>query len=1044
MAGLAPWLLCAAMPRATNPLPQLTIDRLRKALADIRARAPWLQRSLDLPVEAAPVASLLREHPTPAQAKRLVYKALRPGTVFGPPKGDWHQRWCRVRIPAPLAGERGRRFIEWRCQGEATAFLDGEPWAGLDSAHPVMPLPDRACVLHIDVGLYPTGGIWVPSHRNIDEFGARFDSCRMIVRDDKVWGLQFDFEILEQAVTMRLTEARLIPPWIGFHPPLEKLDPLTRLLLAAGDELCDAWADGVASLAAAAPKVMGRFPAETWQPTAMLLGHAHIDLVWLWPEIVTRRKGQHTAASTLRLMERWPEFTFLMSQPALYRMLEVDSPAQGKEIRKRIAEGRWEATGAFEVEPDNHLPCGEALARSLLIGQEKFRDLRGEPSTVCWIPDVFGYSAALPQILKLGGIDRFYTTKMSWSAVTKFPYTSFVWRGHDGSEVLTHLTTSPAGYNGNASVGEITEMIREHRQADVHPEMIQPVGFGDGGGGTTEEMLARARRLASLAGTPKAAWGTAEAFFDRLERVRAKLPVYQGELYLEYHRGTYTTQSDFKAAFRGLERALQVREAVRVALRAEPIGETSWRRLCFAQFHDAIPGSSIGLVYEQLGGELRARVADESAIAARELAASGNNPGYLAFNPLPLARRVVVELPLAAASLQTPDGLRLPVQPVGSGRGRRTLTVVDLPALGSERLLPQPAATASPLPAIEASARVLDNGLVRAEFDRAGGLRALTVDGRPMLLDAPAGLVLYRDVPANFDAWDIDHDALRKPLQGQPAMRLQVVEQGPVRAVLRGSATIGEASRVTVTWTVEAGSPWLQVEVEADWREDHRLLKFHCPTSYRGRQARFGCPFGSVTRPQLPGIAQDEAQWEVPGSRWAAVMDDDGTGLAVVSEAKYGFSCRDGDIGLSLLRAPKDPDPLADRGRHAMRFAIGAHRDAASADRPATAAWAELLFTPPLVVAGGEMAQPPFALDQLGSLVPSWVRPLDDGGFELRLHEVAGARGEAHLVLPHAGATVQSTDFLGRRLPGAQPKRIDQRTWSIAYKPYQIVTLRVR
>jgi len=1033
------------MSRVTNPLPQLTIDRLRKALGDFRARAPWVVRSADLAVEAAPVASLLREHASPAQAQRLAYKSLKPGSVFGPPKGDWHQRWCRVRIPAVQPGERGRRFIEWRCQGEATAFLDGEPWAGLDSAHPVMPLPDRACTLHIDIGLYPTGGIWVPNHRNIDEFGARFDACKLIVRDDRVWGMQFDLEILEQAITMRLTEARLIPPWIGFHPPLEKLDPLTRLLLAGAEELCDACGAGEKALAAAVPTVMGRFPAETWQPTAMLLGHAHIDLVWLWPEIVTRRKGQHTAASTLRLMERWPEFTFLMSQPALYRMLETDSPAQGKAIRKRIAEGRWEATGAFEVEPDNHLPCGEALARSLLIGQEKFRELRGEPSTVCWIPDVFGYSAALPQILRLGGIERFYTTKMSWSAVTKFPYTSFVWRGADGSEVLTHLTTSPAGYNGNASVSEITEMIREHRQADVHPEMIQPVGFGDGGGGTTEEMLGRARRLASLAGTPKAAWGTAEAFFDRMEQVRAKLPVYQGELYLEYHRGTYTTQSDFKASFRALERALQVREAVRAALRADPIGETSWRRLCFAQFHDAIPGSSIGLVYEQLGGELEARVDDESAIAERELAASGQNPGYLAFNPLPLARRAVVELPAFAAGVQTPDGLSLPVQSIGAGRTRRTLTVVDLPALGSERLLPQvtPSASGSVQPIAEATTRVLDNGVLRAEFDRAGRLVRLIVDGVEMLLDAPAGLALYRDLPANFDAWDIDHDALRKPLQGQPAMRLELAENGPVRAVLRGSAAIGEHSRIIMNWTIEAGSPWLQVTVEADWREDHRLLKFHCPTGYRGRQARFGCPFGSVTRPQLPGIAQDEAQWEVPGSRWAAVTDDDGSGLAMVSEAKYGFSCRDGDLGLSLLRAPTDPDPKADRGEHAMRFAIGLHRDRSTSERPATAACADLLFTPPLVVAGGEMAQPLFAFDRLGSLVPSWVRPLEAGGFELRLHEVAGSRGEAHLVLPNTAAIVASTDFLGRLLPGGQPQRADPRTWRIAYRPYQVITLQV-
>lgn len=1035
-----------AMPRVTNPLPQLVLDRLRATLRVLRQQAPWDVRSEVLAVEAAPLANLLSAHAGPAQAARLAYKPLRPGSVFGPPQGDWHQRWCRVRIPAPRAGERGRRYLAWRCQGEATAFLDGEPWTGLDGVHPVMPLPDRACTLHIDVGLYPMAGIWSPDVRPIDGFGARFDSCRLVVRDRRLWEAQFDLEVVEQAVALRLGAAGLAVPAVGFHPSFDRVEPLTRLLVAAASELCDAAAAGIAALAAAGPRILARLPAESWQPGAALLGHAHIDLVWLWPELVTRRKGQHTFASMLRLMERWPEFVFSTSQPALYRMIEADSPAQLRAVRKRIAEGRWEATGAFEVEPDNNLPSGEALVRSLLLGQERFRQLRGTPSTVCWIPDVFGYSAALPQILRLAGVERFYTTKMSWSSVTRFPYTSFVWRGHDGSEVLTHLTTSPAGYNGCASVGEIHETLLGHRQADVHGEMINPVGFGDGGGGVTEEMLGRARRLASLAGVPKASWSTAEAFFDRLERVRAKLPVFQGELYLEFHRATYTTQSDFKAAYRALERALQMHEAVRVATRGAPLPDEHWQRLCFAQFHDALPGSSIGLVYQQLGGELRERAAAVTAAAHAELATSSGNPGFLAFNPLPLARRAVVELPGAHAALSTPDGLALPVQAVGSGRTRRTLAIVDLPALGSERLLPGRGAAASGLvPAFAAAtARLLDNGHVRAAFDRSGRLEALVVDGRDLLLSAPAGLALYHDQPANHDAWDIDHDALRRPLSGHPAMRLALVESGPVRAVLRGSARFGAASQVTASWILDAGSPWLQVELEIDWREDHRLLKFHCPTGFQGRQARFGAPFGSVARPQQPGDARDEAMWEVPGSRWAAVTDDDGTGLAVVAEAKFGFSCRDGDLGLSLLRAPADPDPKADRGAHRLRFAIGAHRDVATAERPGTAASADLLYTPALVTAGGAMAPPPFACDRLGSLVPSWTRPLPDGGFELRLHEVAGRRGTARLILASAAAQVVCTDFLGRRLPGVQPRRRDGREYELAYRPYQILTVQVR
>jgi alpha-mannosidase len=1010
--------------RVTNPLPQLVPQRLRNARQRCQA-AQW-SRSEELAVQGGPVNPAAVPL---AEARRQQLAAVKPNSCFGKAGNSWESRWFRLDIPAPRAGEKGRRQLEWACDGEATAWIDGQPWAGLDGPHPTCPLPDRACTVWIDCGCWCTG-IWHGSSRPIGAHGLRFEGARLKVRDEDAWGALWDLDVLLQAVEQQLKDSGLANPGsFGHIAPHDTCSPLTRQLLHAIDQALDVFdRDGLRALRRVLAEVFKRFPAESWQPRASLVGHAHIDLVWLWPESATESKGVHTVATTLRLMEKYPEFSFAMSQPALYRAIERLAPGQAAEVRRRIRQGRWQVIGGFEVEPDNNLPSGEALARSLAEGQAKTAALAGHPSPVCWIPDVFGYSAMLPQILRLGGISAFYTTKMTWSAITKFPYNSFVWRGADGSEVLTHLC--PNGYVSDVNLGELVGAARNHRQADVHPDVLVCEGFGDGGGGITEYMCERVRRLGDLAGVPKAGWELPEAFFERLDAIRGELPAYQGELYLEYHRGTYTTQGRYKLAYRLAERGLQVHEAVRAALGAGAVDAHDWQRVAFAQFHDAIPGSSIALVYQQLTPELQSIHDRHAAAAITQLRQAGAGTGVQVFNPLPFARTAVVELPAGAE----PGGLH---QTVGSGRARRTLALAQLAPLASA-----PPGARTPVVPATAAANLLDNGLVRAVFDRSGRLARLSVAGEDLLLDGPADLRLYADHPAQFDAWDIDHAALRNPVAAGPALALKVVESGPLRAVLRGEAPLGAASALVVDYVLEAGSRWLKVEMAVRWAEDHRLLKFHLPTGYRGRLARFGAPFGSIQRPQACGVAADEAMWEVPAQRWAAVTDETGRGLAVVTEAKYGFSCKDGNLGLSLLRAPGDPDPTADRGDHRIRFAIGRHERAGAGGALATAACADDLFTAPLVVPGGRALAPRFALDQLGSLVPSWVVPAGKGGFTLRLHEVDGGHGAAELTLPVAPAAVELVDFLGNVI--GKPKALGGNRWRLDYTPYRILSVRVR
>jgi alpha-mannosidase len=343
----------------------------------------------------------------------------------------------------------------------------------------------------------------------------------------------------------------------------------------------------------------------------------------------------------------------------------------------------------------------------------------------------------------------------------------------------------------------------------------------------------------------------------------------------------------------------------------------------------------------------------------------------------------------------------------------------------------------------EVSPAALDNGVVRATFDARGQLAGLSVDGEALAIPEPCRFVLYHDWPAHFDAWDIDHYSFRSGVRVADEVALEVVGSGPLRGALRGSSQIGERSTLTVTYVLEAEARYLRIELDVDWREAHRLLKFHAPTGYRGRWTRYGCPFGSIERPQQPGREADEAMWEVAGSRWAAVTRDDGAGLALLAEAKYGFSCRDGDLGISLLRAPASPDGQpADIGRHRIRLALGRHEPSTRGSILPTAAAADALFAPVIVAPGLRPLLPPFELEAPGSLVPVWALPSESGtGYVLRLHEVNGSAGVARL-RPEAHRTARLVDFFEH--PTAALERNGDGTFAVPYGPYQIVSVLVR
>ena len=995
-----------------NPLLSMTPLRAQRGVLRL-AEMIWSDtRSLRVEATAS-----RPDHVSLAAGRKFPRRAVRAGETWG---RLYDQRWCRVTIPTG-----GGRWLRWDEQGEATLFINGMPFYGFDVAHRTVELPAGVREVWVE-SLCVQAAVWHPDAKGLDEKGNLFRGASLLRRNDEAWAAYHDLNCLyDYMIELRARELPGVPRELqamAQQPPLTDVSAQFRRLLRGLDLALDAFdVSGVAALRRALAPVYREMRDVAPFARAALTGHSHLDLVWLWTEQIGEGKAVHTFANVNRLMALYPEFRFAYSQSASYEAVGRRSPELHRAVQARLRSGQWEATGGMYVESDSHVPCGEGLARTFMIGQDSFKQLTGRRSRVLWLPDLFGFSACLPQLMQLSGVDYFFTTKTTWNTTNRFPHSSFVWRGAGGHAVVSHVTQG-VQFNNTVSVEQVHTAARQNQQGDIHHEVLMPNGYGDGGGGPSEEMCERARRLNALRGLPALHWDQPEAFFDRLAVKQTQLPALDGEIYLEYHRGTFTTQSRVKSHFRELERALQAHEAALVLTRRAPGAELAhaWRRMVFAQFHDYIPGSAIPEVYVKGLPELAELTRGQTAAAVKALGSARGGARCL-FNPLPLARRCVV-----------------------AGR------VVDLPPLAGVKISD---ALVRGLPPVTVRGRTLANGRVVARLDARGELAALSVDGRAVELSSGAGrLVAYPDHAANFGPWDIDRSTLSL---GQPA-------HGPAKNVaaknsLAVTRKIGAKSTATIRYSLEPGASVLRLTIELDYHEENSLLKLHFPTAYRGREVRCGTPFGSVLRPQLATTREAEAMFEWPMSRWATVSaEGERAGLFALTENKYGVSVRDGDLAVTLLRTPRHvgyedhgraypqqlsrlPKPTTiytDLGRHTIELALGFYDlTAPRAEQPVVQA--ETWFTPPVAYTGKPVASAFHGLEGGETLIPHWAQPQGRDRWVLRLHEVSGQRGTAQLRLA-PGWTAQKINLLGE--PMGQPLRAGQ----LPFAPYEIVSLQLR
>ena len=663
-------------------------------------------------------------------------------------------------------------------------------------------------------------------------------------------------------------------------------------------------------------------------PDVYGVGHAHIDVGWLWPLRETVRKCGRTFASQIALLERYPDYVFGASQAQLYAFTQETYPALYEKIREAVAQGRWEVQGGMWVEADCNLPDGESLVRQCLVGKNYFRDAFGIEVRNLWLPDVFGYSGNLPQILRRAGMDYFLTQKLSWNRYNKFPHNTFWWRGIDGSTVLAHFPPEDA-YDSELQPSLLRRHETNNAEAGLVQEGICLYGIGDGGGGPSENYVERGLRCRHLNGCPKFHFGFAQPVLEKLAAYGDELDTWDGELYFEMHRGTLTSQAQMKRVNRRGEEAFRATEMLLAAAGIEtyPV-ETMldlWKRFLTNQFHDIIPGSCIHRVYAEQIPEDEAVIARLKGlqVAAAQALFAPDGDAMTLFNPSSTPYDGIVRLPSEWPGASDKNGVALPVQ-----RDGETVDVrIAIPPQGACTVW-RDKAVAAEVETVPAGERcVLENRRVRYVLEPGRMLLLSCFDketGRELVAEGEAGnrLTLYHDLPPRWDAWDIEEYASGMPV-GEPVVESAVWRRGPVWQGVDVAFTIGE-SRGRQLIRLAGGSKRLDFETEIDWQETHRLLRVAFPVTVQTQEARYEIQYGTVARPTHNNTKWQHAQFECVGHRFADLSESD-FGAALLNDSKYGYRVKDHTLSLSLLRAPTEPDPVADCGPHRFTYAFLPH-----------------------------------------------------------------------------------------------------------------------
>ncbi|MEU7183809.1 alpha-mannosidase [Streptomyces celluloflavus] len=906
------------------------------------------------------------------QCEALVYTPDGSPVKAINPRNQW------VRVGAPV---QGGEEVEWHLEAASNPVI-------LD-VHPFLPT---------QLGDRDTAG---------DEPQYRLTRMVLAVFDTTVWELIQDLEVLGEL----MAELPVDSPrrWevlraVGRSLDAVNLQDVNGSAEAAREELREVLAT----------------PAAASAHRISAVGHAHIDSAWLWPLRETVRKVARTTSNMTALLEDEPDFIFTMSQAQQYAWIKEHRPEVYAKVKKAVAEGRFVPAGGMWVESDTNMPGSEAMARQFVHGKRFFLEEFGVENDEAWLPDTFGFAAGLPQIIKSAGTKWLLTQKISWSQVNSFPHHTFRWEGIDGTRIFTHFPPVDS-YNCQMAGSEIAHAARNFKDKGVARHSLAPTGWGDGGGGTTREMIAKARRLRDLDGSPVVEWEKPADFFAKAEAEYPQAPVWVGELYLELHRATLTSQAKTKRGNRRSEQLLREAElwAATAAVAAGhpyPYAELDriWKTVLLHQFHDILPGSSIAWVHREAEKTYAAVAAELEGIISGALAAlAGNGDAELVVNSAPHTRGGVAAGALAAA---VAEGTEVRAEERAGG------------------------------------GFVLGNGLLRVEVDERGLIVSAYDVAAERETVAPGGaanlLQIHPDFPNMWDAWDVDsfYRNVVTDLTEADEVALDAVSQDA--ATVRVTRSFGD-SRVVQKLTLTRGERRVDIDTEVDWHETEKFLKAAFPLDVHAERYAAETQFGHLYRPTHTNTSWEAAKFEACAHRFVH-LEEPGWGVALVNDSTYGHDVTrtvrdDSDQGttttvrLSLLRAPRFPDPETDQGLHQFRYALVPGAAIGDAVREG-----HRINLPERRITGGGAAAPLVTVDNDAAVVTA-VKLADDASGEVivRLHEAHGGRAKAAVTTGFDLAGAVTTDLLERPTEDGPAIELDGNTVRMALRPFQIVTLRL-
>lgn len=970
------------------------------------------------------------------------WKPIKVGDHWGNGGNGWFK--IKITIPKEWKGKEVAAYLNFG--GESCAFLDGKPYQGIDGNHEELLLAKSAKGGEVFDFVVDAASAkpWDPKVTK----SVHFSKAEIGTRNPEVQEFWFNLEILHLlALQLPADNARRAKIVYVLNKAVDAFDYTNT------DE---------ASLRRSAMKAnitlrpVLRKRSEPSATDVAVHGHSHIDVAWLWPYRETLRKCSRTFSTVMRLMEQYPEYIFTQSQAQLYEFTKEHYPALYEDIKKAVKAGNWDVQGSMWVEADCNLSSGESLVRQVLVAKNFFKDEFGIETNALWLPDVFGYSAALPQILRKARVPYFSTIKISWSQFNKFPFNTFNWKGIDGTSVLAHFP--PTGdYNAYPDPAKLRHQVNNFAEKDRCDWSLLSYGWGDGGGGPDRRHLEFLSRSKDMEGLPRCHQMKVKDFFKKIDGA-AEYPEWAGELYLELHRGTYTTQGHNKRNNRKAE--LAYRDIEFLSTVAEPMGLAypreellkQWKLILCQQFHDVIPGSSIRQVYEDtdiIYDGIFKRGTEMADAATAQLVAgidtSGDGSAIVVLNTLPWGRTDIASAKLPAKgnyAVMDPSGKEIPSQIVDGEI--RFVAVTPSMGYSTYRLIKKtPGRFRSE---IKVTNKLLENQFYKIRLDGRGVISSIIEKGtgREVIPQGQAAnlIQLFEDKPLDWDAWDVDFFYEDKFENITGLDKIEVVQQGPVSGAIEMTRSFG-SSKVKQKIVIYADVPRIDFQTWVDWHETRKFLKVAFPVDVNTTKARYEIQFGNVERPTHTNTSWDLARFEVCAHKWADLSEAD-FGMSLLNDCKYGHHTKGNVMRLSLLRAPKEPDPEADMGEHVMTYSILPH--SGSYIEAQTVRHAYALNVPLRCVLEnahpGEMPKERsvIAVDSENVVLEAVKKAEKGEGTVLRFYECHGVRDNVSVKIDLPFKKVQEVDLMEDRI-GDIPSRNGEFSFDI--KPFEIKTFRL-